>query len=202
MDVPIKEYVDSVIAQLKGYVEGLIAQYSESQEKAVQAALAAQKELTSSTFSSSEKAITKAEEAQKSYNQTHNDLSRKMDEQYKEMMPRSESLARHEANEHRYQELKDDFSTIRGEFKEDLSKMRIELMKEIGGLRESRSEGAGKQSVADPMLAEMRDDQKKLINALAGNTGEKAGKVSQQQLIQWVVMLILAAIAIVGFLKK
>lgn len=153
---------------LKEHLESLMAQGFDSQKEAVQAALAAQKELTNAAFASSEKAITKAEEAQKSYNQTHNDLSRKMDEQYKEMMPRSESLARHGANEIRYQELKDDFSKLRVEVKDDFSKMRIELMKEIGGLRESRSEGAG----------------------------EKGGRMSQQQLMMMIVSLVAALIVI------
>lgn len=153
---------------LKEYLEGLIVQRSDAAEKAVQAALAAQKELTNAAFASSEKAITKAEEAQKSYNQTHNDLSRKMDEQYKEMMPRSESLARHGANETRYQELKDDFSKLRVEVKDGLSQLRIELMREIGGLRESRSEG----------------------------TGEKGGRMSQQQLMMMIVSLVVALIVI------
>jgi|ERR1044071_6377604 hypothetical protein len=159
---------------LKEHFESLIGQGFASQEKAVQAALAAQKELTNAAFASSEKAITKAEEAQKSYNATHNDLSRKMDEQYKEMMPRSESLARHVSNEQRHQELKEDFSKLRLEFKDDLSKMRTEFMKEISGLRESRSEG----------------------------TGEKGGRVSQQQLITWVLGLIVAAIVIFGFVMR
>lgn len=141
------------IDTLKEHLETLLAQQFGAQEKAVSSALAAQKELTSAAFASSEKAITKAEEAQKSYNATHNDLSRKMDEQYKEMMPRSESLARHEANEKRLQELKDDFSKLRIEFKDDLSKLRMELMKEIGSLRESRSETGGQSQGKDKMWA-------------------------------------------------
>jgi len=129
---------------LKEHLETLVAQRFDAQDKAVSSALSAQKELTSAAFASSEKAITKAEEAQKAYNQTHNDLSRKMDEQYKEMMPRSESLARHASNELRHQELKDDFSKVQGQVKDDFSKLRIELMKEISDLRESRSKGEGK----------------------------------------------------------
>jgi chromosome segregation ATPase len=159
MEVPLKEHLLALMEEQFG-----------AQEKAVQAALAAQKELTASAFAASEKAITKAEEAQKSYNQTHNDLSRKMDEQYKEMMPRSESLARHASNELRYQELKDDFSKLRGEVKDGLSQLRIELMKEIGGLRESRSEG----------------------------TGEKGGRLSQQQFVVMIVGLVASLLLIGG----
>jgi chromosome segregation ATPase len=61
---------------------------------AVDAALAAQKENTQSAFVSSEKAIVKAEDAQRAYNTAHNDLARKMDEQSKGTMPRSETESR------------------------------------------------------------------------------------------------------------
>lgn len=61
---------------------------------AVASALAAQKELTNGAFASSEKAIVKAEEAQKAYNQSHNDLARKMDDQSKATMPRTETESR------------------------------------------------------------------------------------------------------------
>ena len=157
MDVPLKEHLLA-----------LMKEQFEAQKEAVQAALAAQKEQTASSFAASEKAITKAEEAQKSYNQTHNELSRKMDEQYKTMMPREESLGRHAVHEVRYQELKEESSKQRIEFKEDISKLRIELMKEIGGLRESRSEG----------------------------TGEKGGRLSQQQFLVMVLSIIGSLIVI------
>lgn len=153
MNVPLKEHVENLITQLKEYLEKIINQRFEAQEKAVSAALAAQKELTNTSFASSEKAIVKAEAAQTSYNQTHNDLSRKMDEQYKEMMPRSESLARHASNEQRHQELKEDFSKLRLEFKDDLAKMRTEFMKEIATVRESQSETGGQSQGKDKMWA-------------------------------------------------
>ena len=45
-------------------------------------------------FKASEKAIQKAEEAQTAYNETHNELSRKLDDQNKATMPRTEIEAR------------------------------------------------------------------------------------------------------------
>jgi hypothetical protein len=65
-------------------------QQFKSGETAVTAALSAQKELTAAAFASSEKAIVKAEEAQRAYNTSHNDLIRKMDS----MIPRAEFDAR------------------------------------------------------------------------------------------------------------
>lgn len=57
-------------------------------------ALTAQKEATTTAFITSEKAIEKAESAQKAYDMGHNDLLRKMDDQYGLMMPRQEMAAR------------------------------------------------------------------------------------------------------------
>ena len=85
---------------------------------AVASALAAQKELTNGAFASSEKAIVKAEEAQKAYNQSHNDLARKMDDQSKATMPRTETESRF-AN----------------------------LEEKINGLREFKSEGRGMEKL-------------------------------------------------------
>lgn len=72
----------------------LYKERDDSRRTAVDAALAAAKEQTKASFDASEKAIVKAEEAQKSYNVAHNDLARKMDEQNKATMPRLESQQR------------------------------------------------------------------------------------------------------------
>lgn len=128
-------------------------------ETAVRSALTAQKEQTAAEFAASQKAITKAEEAQKSYNATHNDLSRKMDEQYKAMMPRPEADSRFTSHDEKIQDAK-----------KEIIALRVELMKEISSLRESRSEG----------------------------TGEKGGKLSQQQLIVMLVGLFMSLLTIGG----
>jgi len=56
------------------------------------------------SFAASEKAIVKAEDAQKAYNLSHNDLARKMDEQNKATMPRTETEARFQALEEKINE--------------------------------------------------------------------------------------------------
>jgi hypothetical protein len=87
--IPLKEHLLKLIeSNDKRYNERF-----EAQDKAVAAALAAQKELTSAAFASSEKAIVKAEDSQRTYNAGHNDLSRKMEEQYKLMVPLTEHKA-------------------------------------------------------------------------------------------------------------
>jgi hypothetical protein len=72
----------------------LYKERDEARRTAVDAALAAVKENTKASFEASEKAIVKAEEAQKAYNTSHNDLARKMDDQNKATMPRLETEAR------------------------------------------------------------------------------------------------------------
>lgn len=83
-------------------------------DKAVSAALAAAKEQTRDAFNSSEKAIVKAEEAQKSYNTSHNDLARKMDEQNKATMPRMEIDSRFKNLEEKIALLSGSFSAGSG----------------------------------------------------------------------------------------
>jgi chromosome segregation ATPase len=84
----------------------LYKERDDSRRTAVDAALSAAKEQTKASFEASEKAIVKAEEAQKSYNQSHNDLARKMDDQSKATMPRSETEARFHALEEKVNEVR------------------------------------------------------------------------------------------------
>lgn len=76
-----------------------------------------------------------------------------------------------------------------------------QLSGRIAQLEKSSYEGAGKQTVADPMLVELIAEVKALRSSGANKAGEKTGRVDQRQFIQWVIMLILAAIAVAGYLK-
>jgi len=76
--VSLKEYIEAVLEQMD-------ARYN-------QRFIDAEK-LTNAAFQASKEAIVKAEAAQNQYNVAHNDLTKKMDGQYKEMTPRSETLA-------------------------------------------------------------------------------------------------------------
>lgn len=75
-------------------------------DKAVSAALAAQEKATAAAFAASKEAILKAEEAQRAYNTSHNDLARKMDEQNKGTMPRTETEARFRGLEEKISDLR------------------------------------------------------------------------------------------------
>jgi len=110
----------SLIAEFKSFRELMgerdiryMGMFTASRD-AVASALAAQKELTNGAFASSEKAIVKAEEAQKSYNQSHNDLAHKMDEQNKATMPRTETEARFSAIEEKISDLREGRSVVLG----------------------------------------------------------------------------------------
>lgn len=118
------------------------------QDTAVTAALAANKELTAAAFAASEKAIVKAEDAQKSYNAGHNDLSRKLETQTKESISRLE----HTADLRRVDEKLD------------------EIKKELQNLRDARSIGAGK----DEAHASTRLDVKWVIALALGLVGPLA----------------------------
>lgn len=51
-----------------------------------------------------------------------------------------------------------------------------EVNKRLSALELASSEGRGKQTVADPMLEEMRRDQKSLIAAITSSAGQSQGK--------------------------
>lgn len=84
----------------------LYKERDESRKVAVDAALTSVKEQTKASFEASEKAIVKAEEAQKAYNASHNDLARKMDEQSKATMPRTETETRFAAIQEKVEEIR------------------------------------------------------------------------------------------------
>lgn len=115
-------------------LDGLVKLYEErdrryedrfkAQETAGDKALAAAEKLTAAAFAASKEAITKAEEAQRAYNVSHNDLIRKMDA----MIPRTEFDQRFRDAAERVDDLK----------------KRYDL--EIADLRESRSMGTGQAS--------------------------------------------------------
>jgi hypothetical protein len=82
--------------------------------EAVATALQSAKEQTMSTFSASEKAIAKAEYSQLQYNTGHNDLARKMDDQYKQMIPRPEADSRFHMLEEKIADLRESRSGLQG----------------------------------------------------------------------------------------
>lgn len=105
----LREVLISKIDALKERMDDRDKVYRErdtDRKVAVDAALAAADRQTKASFEASEKAIVKAEEAQKAYNSAHNDLARKMDEQNKATMPRSETETRFSAIAEKVEEIR------------------------------------------------------------------------------------------------
>ena len=102
-------------------------------DTAVSAALSAQEKQTTLVFQASEKAIVKAEEAQREYNIRSNEFRGQLDDQAKTLMPRPETLTLFKALEDKIYSVRDE-ATARANA----------LGKDIADLRESRSEGSGK----------------------------------------------------------
>jgi hypothetical protein len=123
----------------------LYKERADSQKVAVDDALAAAKEQTSASFAASEKAIVKAEESQRTYNQGHNDLSRKMESQYATMVPQPEAKLKWDAIDKALEEMRKETSIARTNEQVALNALRTEMMREIQSLRESRSVGTGKE---------------------------------------------------------
>lgn len=127
--------IETLRVHLLTLIEGNDKRYNQefdNQKQAVKDALAAQKEQTSAAFQSSEKAIVKAEASQTTYNQGHNDLSRKMEDQYKALVPTAEHRA--------------DINALKSEAANEKinNEKRMDRMAEdIKSLRESRSSSIG-----------------------------------------------------------
>jgi hypothetical protein len=140
--VPIGEYLERVIDERDRQYDMRFR----AAEIAVNAALAAQEKAVTSAFAASEKAIIKAEDAQREYNQRSNEFRGQLDDQAKLLIQRSEALGLFKAGD-------DKLETMRLFFDSKLESQRIAfeksnetVLKEVGNLRESRSETTGKSS--------------------------------------------------------
>lgn len=156
-EVSLKDYIERIMRE-QDRVNDIRFKASET---AVNAALAAQEKAVGAAFTASERAITKAEDAQKSYNANHNDLSRKMDEQYKQMIPRTEAIDKIEA------------------VVKELTARADANREQIGLLREANTASAARGSVVDPQMAEelrsLTGEVKRLREAAAVSVGKSTG---------------------------
>jgi ATP-dependent Clp protease ATP-binding subunit ClpA len=112
-------------------------------ETAVNAALVAQDKQTSSSFLASEKAVLKAEEAQREYNVRSNEFRGQLDDQAKMLMPRAEVAALLKAMEEKIISVKNELETRIGGQNAAAEKSYQEVRKDIQGLREYRSQATG-----------------------------------------------------------
>ncbi len=134
-EVDLREYfetkIQNVLTLISGNDENYKTQFTNAKE-AVTAALAAQEKATSSAFLAAEKAILKAEDAQKDYNQRSNEFRGQLDDQAKTLMPRIETITL-------FKGIEDKLASIQIANEKVFDR----ITEDIKSLRESRSEGSG-----------------------------------------------------------
>lgn len=86
--------------------EKAVAAAFAANKEAVAAAFAAAKEAVTAALAAAKEAVVKAEQAQSNYNANHNDLARKMEDQYDHMLPRVEADAKFDRQNERFDDLK------------------------------------------------------------------------------------------------
>ena len=119
---------DSATRNVLDERDRLYKERDEARRVAVDAALTAVKEQTASSFAAAEKAILKAEEAQKEYNLRSNEFRGQLSDQARLFMPRSEAEAG-------VKQVSSELDRLR----EDVRRENEGIKKEIASLRETRS---------------------------------------------------------------
>lgn len=149
--ISLKEYIETLIKELRENVgikiderDRLYDTRFKAAEVAVNAALAAQEKAVTAAFLASEKAIVKAEDAQKDYNQRSNEFRGQLDDQAKTLMPRIETIGLFKAADDKGEALRKDLEGKIDFLRLSSEKIFEGLLKELGNLRESRSESSGK----------------------------------------------------------
>jgi hypothetical protein len=133
--VGTKEQVKA-LRELVDERDRLYKERDESRKTAVDAALQAAKEKTTDAFVASEKAIVKAEDAQREYNARSNEFRGQLDDQAKTLLPRFEADSKFRAQEDKLEGLR----------------------KEVQSLRESRSETSGGRQVQSEQRTQVNFD--------------------------------------------
>jgi hypothetical protein len=100
-------------AAASSWTTDTLKEHIEEQVKALRDAIEASQRLNNERHTASEKAITKAEDAQKSYNATHNDLTRKMEAQTKDFVSRFEMTSMLKNIEERFAHVDADIRSLR-----------------------------------------------------------------------------------------
>jgi len=149
-EIVTREYVDTRFASQREFLERvqderdrLYDSRFRAAEIAVNAALAAQEKAVAAAFLASEKAIIKAEEAQKDYNLRSNEFRGQLDDQAKLLMQRQEALSLFRSSDDKLETMRLFFDSKLESQRQAFEKNNESLLKEIGGLRESRSETGG-----------------------------------------------------------
>jgi hypothetical protein len=149
-EIPVLQERIKAVEQSIAEKNSLYLEKFRASEEAVKTAITASDRQTTSSFASSEKAIVKAEEAQREYNVRSNEFRGQLDDQAKTLMPRLEAQTLFKSYEDKLdttnravEVIRKDLQDARVERKNEIDSLRTELMKEIQSLRETRSQVQG-----------------------------------------------------------
>jgi len=140
--IPIREFLERIIEER----DRLYDTRFRAGEIAVNAALAAQEKAVTAAFSASEKAIIKAEDAQREYNVRSNEFRGQLADQAQLLMSRTEALTMFNASSDKIEAMRLFFESRLETQRLAFEKINDNLTKELGNLREYRSESVGSKS--------------------------------------------------------
>lgn len=138
--IPMREFLERIVDERDKQYDARFR----AAEIAVSAALSAQEKSTKDAFLASEKAIIKAEDAQREYNARSNEFRGQLDDQAKTLMPRPETTALFRAVDEKLIVIQSNYERRLEVLQSNIEKINESLVKEIAGLREYRSETSGK----------------------------------------------------------
>lgn len=146
-----REHVSLVLTDLRDFMQRVLEERDRQYDArfrafdiAVTAGFAAQKESVANAFSASEKAIIKAEEAQRAYNERSNEFRGQLDDQAKMLMPRSEATALIRSLEDKLQATSQSDGRERTLLTDRLALERTQLMERIGILEKGAANLQGR----------------------------------------------------------
>jgi len=145
----------------------------DAQQEAVKDALTAQKEATAAALASSEKAVMVAEVNAEKWRASANEWRGAMNDRERTLMPRPEAEAMYKSN-----------------------------AEKIDALQARMDRNEGKSAMGYPALEQAMKEVATLRSQQSEAIGAKGGRVSQQQLITWILGVIIALAAIAAYLKK
>jgi len=141
VDTVAKDHSPTVTVELRQYLEKIVQELDTRHTLAISslkelafAKLDALEKSTNAAFLGSEKAITKAEDAQRDYNSRSNEFRGQLDDQAKTLMPRIETMGLFKAQEEKAESAR-----------AALERRLDEVKSDVASLRESRSELGGKE---------------------------------------------------------
>jgi len=77
-----------------------------------------------------------------------------------------------------------------------------EQNKRLSAIERQQAEGMGKATVESPMMAELVAETKALRASMSINSGEKSGKLSQREMIAWIIGLLAIVFSVYTNLRR